>query len=182
MTSSSVTQEQPGRAVSTARAARLLWLAVALVALGGVVVAIGLQHLAGLDPCPLCIIQRYAHLAVAALALVTAFATAAARPRLALLGGVLTLATALAGAAVASHQVWMQQNPVLARCSLQLFQLVNEAWPALLLPGLFRGAGDCLANDWIVFGLSMPAWSLVMFCAYLIAAWPALVLGWQRGR
>ncbi len=155
---------------------RLLWLAIALVAVGSVVVAVGLQHIKGLDPCPLCIIQRYLHLAVAACALGAGFT----RRVVSILFGIATALAALGGAAVASHQVWMQQNPIVASCSRQLFELVNEALPAQWLPALFRGAGDCLANDWSLFGLTMPAWSLVLFCAYLIAAWPALVLARPR--
>ncbi|MCA3218554.1 MAG: disulfide bond formation protein B [Burkholderiales bacterium] len=154
---------------------RLLWLVIALAALGSVVLAVGLQHLEGLDPCPLCIVQRYQHLIIGTLALGAAFT----RGRLSFALGVLTLLAALSGAAVGSHHVWMAQNPIMASCSRWLFELVNNARPAQWLPALFRGGGDCLANDWAAFGLSMPAWSLVFFCGYLIAAWPALVMAWS---
>jgi disulfide bond formation protein DsbB len=176
MASSSLPSSARPAAPPAAAAQRLLWLGIAVVAFGSVVVAVGLQHIKGLDPCPLCIIQRYLHLAVAACAL----GAACTRRVAALVLAVATIAAALGGAAVASHQVWMQQNPIVASCSRQLFELVNDAWLAHWLPALFRGAGDCLANDWALFGLTMPAWSLVLFCAYLIAAWPALVLGRAR--
>ncbi len=176
MASSSLASSAEPAAPAPAAAQRLLWLAMALVAMGSVVVAVGLQHIEGLDPCPLCIIQRYLHLAVAACAL----GAALTRRSASIVFGVAAILAALGGASVASHQVWMQQNPIVASCSRQLFELVNEALPAQWLPALFRGAGDCLANDWALFGLTMPAWSLVLFCAYLIAAWPALVLGRAR--
>jgi disulfide bond formation protein DsbB len=178
MATSTVDSVQPVSGMSAAAAVRLLWLAVAAVGFGSVVVAVGLQHLKDLDPCPLCIIQRYLHLAVAAFALGAGLSAGSVRRLLSRACGLLTLLAALGGAAVASHQVWMQQNPLLSRCSRQLFELVNNALPAQLLPSLFRGAGDCLAGDWVLFGLTMPAWSLVLFCAYLIAAWPALALAW----
>ena len=154
------------------RLARLLWLAIAAAAWGSVVVAVGLQHLAALDPCPMCILQRYAHLAVGALALAAALSAGPWRR----LAGVAALAAAFGGVAVGSQHVWMQQNPLLANCSRRLFQLVNESLPAQWLPTIFRGAGDCLATDWTLLGLTMPAWSLVLCCAYLVAAWPALVM------
>ncbi len=176
MASSSLSSSTAPVAPAPLAAQRLLWLAMAVVSFGSVVVAVGLQHIEGLDPCPLCIIQRYLHLAVAACALGAGFT----RRTASMVFGVGAILAALGGASVASHQVWMQQNPIVASCSRQLFELVNEALPAQWLPALFRGAGDCLANDWSLFGLTMPAWSLVLFCAYLIAAWPALVLARPR--
>jgi protein dithiol:quinone oxidoreductase len=154
------------------RFASALWLLIGLVAWGSVLAAVGLQHFIALEPCPMCILQRYAHLAVGLFALLAAATGGLWRRAF----GLATLAGALGGVALGSQHVWMQQNPILARCSRQLFELVNQSLPAQWLPGLFRGAGDCLASDWVLLGLTMPAWSLVLCCAYLVAAWPALVM------
>lgn len=156
---------------------RTVWLAIAVAAFGGVLVALALQHFEDLDPCPLCIVQRYLHLAVAACALAAAL-TPSWTSRLCGLGAI---AAALGGAGVASHQVWMQQNPLVARCGVQVYRLVNESLLAHWLPAVFRGVGDCLATDWYLFGLSMPAWSLVLFCTFLIAAWPLLLIPARSG-
>ncbi len=63
-------------------------------------VALGLEHIGGLEPCPLCIFQRVAVLAAAAVFLVAAIHNPRGRVGVALYGG-LSLAAVLGGIGVA---------------------------------------------------------------------------------
>ena len=58
-----------------------------------------LQHVVGLEPCPMCIVQRYALILVAVL-------TAVAGAGLRTTGGVLALLAAIAGGYTAAAQSW----------------------------------------------------------------------------
>src|SRR5690606_22095002 len=65
------------------------------------------QHVEGLEPCPLCIAQRWAHGAALALAFATAFlATRRTASRLLLLVGL----AFLAGAGIAAYHVGVEQH------------------------------------------------------------------------
>src|SRR5689334_23612441 len=65
-----------------------------------------LQYVKGLEPCPLCMIQRGVFIALAAV-----FAIGALHGRAAMAYGSLAALFAAGGAAVASRQVWLQHLP-----------------------------------------------------------------------
>ena len=52
--------------------ARLIYVAIFLVCAGLIGFALVLQHSLGLEPCPMCILQRYAFIVVGVIALVAA--------------------------------------------------------------------------------------------------------------
>ena len=75
------------------------------VSVGLLVYGLYLQHVVGLEPCPMCVVQRYALVLVALLAGLTA----TTRSRGAHMGGiVLMLLAAGFGAFVAARQSWLQ--------------------------------------------------------------------------
>ena len=136
-----------------------------------------LQHGMGLEPCPMCIMQRYALAAVGIVALIGGLHAPSGRGvRIyAALVGVL----ALTGAGVAARQSWLQLNPpAISECGPGL-EYMMESFPLTqLLPMLFRGAGDCSAVDWTFLGLSIANWSLINFGAIMVlAAWLLLRRG-----
>src|SRR3954447_12413049 len=67
-----------------------------------------LQHVVGLEPCPMCIVQRYALMLVA---LFTGLAALFNGRGLQVTGGVLALVSAVAGAYTAAQQSWLQWYP-----------------------------------------------------------------------
>lgn len=123
-----------------------------------------LQHVEGLEPCPMCIIQRYAFAAVALTALVGGL-HAPRTTGLRVYAGLMLL-LALAGGGVAAWQSWMQLDPpAIPECGPGL-EFMLESFPlAQSLPMIFRGAGDCSAVDWTFLGLSIANWSLLNFAA-----------------
>ncbi len=145
-------------------------VAAAVVAL--LAAALYYQHVEGLEPCPLCILQRYAFVAVGAAALVAALAGGR---RWRALAGAGALVFALAGAGTAARHVWIQMNPESLACGPGLATMIENLPLYEVLPKVFRGSGECGAIDWSFLGLTMPAWALVWFVLLAAALAAALV-------
>jgi protein dithiol:quinone oxidoreductase len=136
----------------------LLLCAAACAALLGY--ALYLQHVQGLAPCPLCVMQRYAFIAVMVGCLIGAFA------KKTWFGLAYALIASLAGAGVAGHHLWVKAHPLVS-CGIDPLETsLNKIWPALWLPGLFKADGLCSAEHAPILGLSIPEWSLVWFVAF----------------
>ncbi|MCU0897226.1 MAG: disulfide bond formation protein B [Burkholderiales bacterium] len=148
--------------IAADRAGRLFTL-VLLVTLGLVGFALYLQHGTGLDPCPLCVAQRVAFLAVGLAALVAALH----RPR----GAGITLYAVIAGllaaggAAIAVYHLWIQSDPKRASACVgsPVERIIDASNLAEWVPPLFRYDGPCTLKPWSLLGLSIPEWSLVWF-------------------
>jgi disulfide bond formation protein DsbB len=124
-----------------------------------------LQDIKGLEPCPMCIMQRYALLGVGLAALAAALHNRGPR----VYGALVTL-IALVGGGVAVRQSWLQLNPpAVSECGPDLEYLMESFPLTELLPKLFYGAGDCSAVDWTLFGLSIANWGLVTFTGIAVA-------------
>lgn len=127
-----------------------------------------LQQVLGLPPCPLCIFQRIAFMAVVAVALVAALHG----PRL--LGvrvyGLLGLIASLSGAGVAARHLWLQWQPAgeVASCGPGLSFMMDHYPLNDLLSAVFRGSGDCGAQHWQWLGVSIPGWSLLFFVLFAV--------------
>lgn len=124
--------------------------------------ALYLQEEVGLEPCPMCILQRYAFTALGIVALVGAIHG----PRGAALkvyGGLLVL-IAIAGGSVAARQSYIQHYPpAVSSCGTDLEFLVNAFPVSEALPKIFAGSGDCSVVHWRFLGLSIAEWALVWF-------------------
>lgn len=160
---------------ATRRAFLLLFLAcAALLGFG-----LYLQHVTGLEPCPMCILQRYAFVAVALVALVAALH--GPRRTGSVVYGLLTLVAALAGGTVAGQQSLLQrQPPSLLECGPGFEYMVENFGLADALPMIFRGEGDCAAIDWSFLGLSIANWSLLCFAAVTVLALWLMLRGGRR--
>jgi disulfide bond formation protein DsbB len=129
-----------------------------------------LQFVVGLDPCPLCIIQRLLLFAVGVAFLVAAIHHPTGRFGAGLYGGVIALIAAL-GSAVAGRQVWLQHTPADQRpaCGPALDHLLSVFGPIEGLRRVLRGSGECGEVDWTLFSFSIPEWTLAAFLVF--AAW-----------
>jgi len=146
---------------------------LAMVCLGSVgLLAFGLylQHVVGLEPCPMCIVQRYAFVLVALLAGLTALGRARA---LHVVGSVLMLLAAGFGAFVAARQSWLQwYPPEVVSCGRDFYGMIETFPLKRAIPMIFRGGGDCTAVDWTFLGGSIANWSFLCFVATgLVALW-----------
>src|SRR6185295_17243633 len=134
-----------------------------------------LQYARGLEPCPLCHVQRgffYAVMAVFILATVHG-----PRRTAGIVYGVLVALFAAGGAAAASRQVWLQHLPAdkVPQCGPDLFFMLENMPLQQTLTKLVAGTGECAKVDWTFLGLSIAEWSLGCFVALaLYAVWLAL--------
>jgi disulfide bond formation protein DsbB len=150
-------------AAVTARHAYFAVAAVCAVLISG---ALYLQHFQGLEPCPLCILQRFAFIGVGVLSLIAALL--APRPA-ARWVGVLALLAALAGGGTSANHVRIQLNPESLACGPGLSVMLENFPLTEVLPKIFRGSGDCGAIDWSLLGLSLPAWAGIWFALTAVA-------------
>lgn len=147
--------------------------ALAIVLLGGGVLfgAEVLEHGAGMNPCPLCLMQRL-WFYVAALA---AYAGLLHNPRWGIYP-LLTIIAALTGDGFALRQLWLQSLPAgqAPSCAAPVSQLLENGMYGEALSSMFFGTGDCTEPD-LVLGLNLAVWALLGFAAIIALA----VLQWR---
>lgn len=154
-----------------------------LVLVGAVSVALllfgmYLQHVTGLEPCPMCIVQRYALVLIAACALLTG---ATARKSLQITGSLVLVVLAGFGAFVAARQSWLQwYPPEVASCGRDLYGMIETFPLQRLVPMIFKGSGDCTKVDWTFLGGTIANWSFVWFCLIGLLALVLAVRQLQR--
>lgn len=135
------------------------------------------QWALGLDPCPLCILQRIAVVALGALFLLAAL-HGPGQIGSRVYGG-LQFVAAGSGAGIAGRHVWLQSLPPdkVPSCGPGL-DFMLDAFPlAEVLQMVLTGSGECATVDWAFLGLSMPAWVLV---ATSLLSLYALVVNFRR--
>lgn len=121
------------------------------------------QYGQGVEPCPLCIFQRLALVAVA----VVFLAAAIHNPREvgARVYGVLIDLAATVGMVVAARHVWLQHLPPdqAPRCGPSLDYLLQTFPLGEALREVLTGSGECAKVDWTLLGMSVPVWNLALF-------------------
>ena len=151
--------------------ARQRYALIALACVLLIAYALYLQYVHELEPCPLCILQRYAFVLVALAAGVAAVLPSPRGGRVVAGIGVLF---ALVGAGVAGWHVKLQLfPPEVSSCGPGLAYMIAELPLGRALPRIFQGGGDCTLVDWSFLGLSMPAWSLIWLLVLAAALWLA---------
>ncbi|MDP3605851.1 MAG: disulfide bond formation protein B [Polaromonas sp.] len=133
-----------------------------------------LQHVVGLEPCPMCIVQRYALVLVAIVSGVTAFFRT---HWLIMAGTAKTLLLAGFGAFVAARQSFLQwYPPEVASCGRDFYGMIETFPLKRAIPMIFKGSGDCSQIDWTFLGLSIANWSFLCFTAIALVMLALLVL------
>ncbi|WP_431096532.1 disulfide bond formation protein B [Polaromonas aquatica] len=142
----------------------LALIAVACVAM--LAFGLYLQHVVGLEPCPMCIVQRYALVLVAVVAGVTAIARS--RGLLIAGSGLMVLFSGF-GAFVAARQSFLQwYPPEIASCGRDFYGMIETFPLKRAIPMIFKGSGDCTKIDWTFLGLSIANWSFLCFVAIAV--------------
>jgi disulfide bond formation protein DsbB len=157
---------------------RLLGL-IAAACVGLLVYGLYLQHGVGLEPCPMCIVQRYCLLGVG---LAAAFGAALTGLWARTLGSGLGLALAGLGAFTAARQSWLQwYPPQTASCGRDFYGMIESFPLQRAIPMIFRGSGDCSAVDWTFLGGTIANWSFLWFLAFGVV-FTLLLVQALRGR
>ncbi|MCK0162312.1 disulfide bond formation protein B [Marinobacter sp. S6332] len=157
---------------------RALFALVFVTCAGLLGVAFYMEHVMGLEPCPLCWLQRFGFMGVGLVSLVAALHGPKS------LGlrvyGFLLVATAGAGLGVAGRQLWLQNLPPdqVPACGPSVDYML-EVLPFMdVLTTALKGTGDCAAVVWRFLGLSIPGWSAVFFVLLVILG---LIMLFHRG-
>jgi protein dithiol:quinone oxidoreductase len=167
--------------LTLARGAGLIALAcIVMLAFG-----MYLQHVVGLEPCPMCIVQRYALILVAIfsiLASVMSLKTSASPSgsKLQMVWASLAGVFAVGGAFVAARQSFLQwYPPEIVSCGRDFYGMVETFPLKRAIPMIFKGSGDCTKVDWTFLGGSIANWSFVAFVGMALVL---LILLVRRGR
>lgn len=134
------------------------------------------QYSLGLEPCPLCMLQRVAVVTVGVLA----FLAGLVNPRdwgFRVWSALVALA-ALTGLSVSSRQLWLQSLPAdqVPQCGPGLDYMLQTLPFTHAIEKVLMGSGECAVVDWRLLGLSMAGWVAVFFVGVVL-----FVLFQQRG-
>ncbi|MHA3099083.1 disulfide bond formation protein B [Acinetobacter brisouii] len=156
---------------------RLVNALLVLISIIGMSFALYLEHVKGLQPCPLCIFQRLGLIAmglVALLALIHNPASDKLKRAYAFLAGL----GMVWSAGVAARQIWLQHLPPdqVPSCGPGLNYLVDVLPMKEVLAEVLSGSGECAKIDWTFLGQPLSVWSCLFFVVLL------LVCIWQMLR
>lgn len=159
------------------RSFRAQFALIALICAGLLAFAYYVQFKLFIDPCPLCILQRVAFLALGVIALLAALHGPRGTGRK--VYGLLAFLAAAVGAGIALQHVRLQNLPTdqVPACGPGLNYMIETLPLGDALRKAFTGSGECAKVDWSFLGLSMPTWTLIWFVA--LGLW-ALFAAMQR--
>ncbi len=150
--------------------AGLLGLASALC----LAIALWFQHVAGLEPCPLCLDQRWAHGAAIGVAAVSVVFMAPRRAAIMLAALALTF---LAGTAIAAWHVMVEWHWVASPgCSTPEFG--DMSVDSFLSMDVVR----CDEIAWSMAGVSMAGWNAIVSLMLAAAAITGSLVSWRNWR
>ncbi len=134
-----------------------------------------LQYGVGLEPCPMCIVQRYA---LILLAITAGIASLRGQKGWWMGWGSLAVLAAGFGAFVAARQSWLQwYPPEIATCGRDFYGMIENYPISRAVPMIFRGSGDCTQVDWTFLGGSIANWSFLCFTVLGLGVLALLVRG-----
>ena len=122
-----------------------------------------MEHVLGLEPCPLCVVQRAAYVWIGVVALLgMVHGPAATGVRV---YSALSLAGSAFGASVAARQVHMQNLPAdeVPVCGPGLDYILDVFPWREALRMIFTGSGECAEVQWKFLGWSIADWSMFNF-------------------
>lgn len=148
---------------------RLYYLSGLLVCAALLGYGLYLQHVVGLEPCPLCVFQRVAFIALGLVFLVAAIHGPGRAG--AIVYAVLGFAAAATGAVVAGRHVWLQNLPAdqVPACGPGLQYMLEQFPFSRMIEKVLSGSGECANADWNFLGLTIPGWALLWFV--LLGIW-----------
>jgi disulfide bond formation protein DsbB len=143
---------------------RFLYLLILIGCAFAIFAAFYMQNTYHLAPCPLCILQRFGFIGLGLAALFGLL-----RGYVGAFGKLFGLFFGLIGLGSAAFHNWVIAQPNTAECGRDKIQtFVNQLPTASLWPDMFMATGLCGAQLPLVFGLSIPLWSLILLFVFLL--------------
>lgn len=129
-----------------------------------------LQYARGIEPCPLCILQRVAYFSVVVFGVIGVIHGPRGIWRR-IYSGLICL-SGMAGAGVAIRQVWLQHLPPdqVPECGPGLEFMLNTFPLSDTIRMIFHGSGECAEVQWTFLNMSIAEWSLVCFSLIVISS------------
>lgn len=120
------------------------------------------EYVEKLQPCPLCLMQRFCAFLFGLLCLTGLALRTLHRARII---AIIQVIVALLGFYFASRQLWLQSLPVTEApsCLPGLDAMIYYFPLSVVLKAFFWGTTDCSEVTWRWLGLSMPIWAAVYF-------------------
>ncbi len=134
-----------------------------------------------MEPCPLCMAQRFFVLMVGIFCLLAFLFDNFRIPSRLSLG--LGSAFAIGGAFVADHHVYIQNLPPedVPACGPSFEYLMDTLPLDALLNIMLEGNGNCADISWMYMDMSMPEWMRLIFIVFAVAGVISLIISWRRG-
>jgi protein dithiol:quinone oxidoreductase len=132
--------------------------------------ALYMQYGLGLDPCPLCSVQRVAVIAMGVIFLVAAIHDPGRVGAMVYAG--LTVVIGGFGMAVAARHVWIQSLPKgsVPSCGMGLDYMLETLPFTDVISKVLAGSGECAEEGWKFMQLAIPSWTFVFFVAMMVAS------------
>ena len=144
-----------------------------------IVVAYFFQFGYNIEPCPLCILQRICFALMAILFFTAALHNPSQKGKN--YYDSLVLIPTFAGVGISAWHTWLQQLPAdeIPTCGPGLNYLLDTLPLWDVFDQIFRGSGQCAEISWSFLGLSMPAWTLIIFTGFAAIL---ITMLWKRFR
>ena len=160
---------------------RLLFSLIFLCCAALLATVMFIEPFKSIEPCPMCMMQRVAFVAVGIVALLAALHNPDYLGQKAY--ALFLTIFAASGASVAIRQVWLQSLPEdqVPACGPGI-EYMLEVFPILeALQMAIRGTGDCAKVHWQMFGIAIPGWSLIAFAGFIFISLAILFMK-RRGK
>jgi protein dithiol:quinone oxidoreductase len=142
---------------------RIEQIVLALLTMLALLVSFYLQYVKNLEPCPLCLMQRFMMFGILFFALIGMLKFTRRR---ACVLACFELLFAAGGIFFATRQLWLQSLPVAetGMCLPGIESLMDKLpWQDVVHAFIWGSSTGCGEVDWTFAGFSMPAWSVVYF-------------------
>ena len=159
---------------------RRIWTCILMACVALLSFGMYLQHVVGLVPCPMCIVQRYVMVLMALVALVGVLLPGR---QASLWVGSTLLVLGAGGAYVAARQTWLQwYPPEFTSCGRDFYGMIETFPLQRAIPMIFKGGGDCTKVDWTFLGGSIANWSFLAFVGLGLLALATTVQVWRNAQ
>jgi disulfide bond formation protein DsbB len=147
---------------------RLIYSLGCLLSIGAIAFAYYLQIYKGLEPCPLCIVQRLLIGLLGVLCAIGIFWSPSRPWARCSYNGLISL-IALAGAASAGHKIWLEHLPPdqVPDCGPGLQYMLDHLPFHKTLNLLLKGSGECSQVEWQFLNITLSEWTLLCFIVFI---------------
>jgi disulfide bond formation protein DsbB len=140
-----------------------------------------MQYVQGIQPCPLCMLQRLVFIALAVILLVAVLHNP--RKTGVRIYGVITLIMALSGVLLAWRHIWLQLHPTATTdiCVPGYAYVMTHLPFTQAVRFLFQSSENC-SHIIQVWGLSIPVWTLLCFAVFCVFALVQIIFARRRSQ